>query len=234
MSKTVIITGGTSGYGLATAKVFKNAGYTTLITGRDLSRLEKAQKESGADYIFAQDVKSYDSWVELKKYSDENLGQLHVLVNNAGGGIAIRPIEEHTKETIDEILALNLNSVMYASQIFAADMKKRGSGTIINIASVCATHSWADWSVYAAAKAGVLNFTKGLQTELQPHGVRASCVIPASASTNFQSSASLGETNDSLQTEDIASTVLFVAEMPARAIVEDVTVWGMSQAVQPL
>ena len=234
MSKTVIITGGTSGYGLATAKVFKNAGYTTLITGRDLSRLEKAQKESGADYIFAQDVKSYDSWVELKKYSDENLGQLDVLVNNAGGGIAIRPIEEHTKETIDEILALNLNSVMYASQIFAADMKKRGSGTIINIASVCATHSWADWSVYAAAKAGVLNFTKGLQTELQPHGVRASCVIPASASTSFQSSASLGETNDSLQTEDIASTVLFVAEMPARAIVEDVTVWGMSQAVQPL
>jgi NADP-dependent 3-hydroxy acid dehydrogenase YdfG len=234
MSKTVIITGGTSGYGLATAKVFKNAGYTTLITGRDLSRLEKAQKESGADYIFAQDVKNYDSWVELKKYSDENLGQLDVLVNNAGGGIAIRPIEEHTKETIDEILALNLNSVMYASQIFAADMKKRGSGTIINIASVCATHSWANWSVYAAAKAGVLNFTKGLQTELQPFGVRASCVIPASASTNFQSAANLGETNDSLDIDDIAETVLFVAEMPARAIVEDVTVWGMSQAVQPL
>lgn len=234
MSKTVIITGGTSGYGLATARAFKNAGYTTLITGRDLTRLQKAQNDSGADYIFVQDVKDYDGWVELKKYADENLGKTDVLVNNAGGGIAIRPIEEHTKETIDEILALNLNSVMYASQIFAADMKARGRGTIINIASVCATHSWADWSVYAAAKAGVLNFTKGLQTELQPHGVRASCVIPASASTNFQSAASLGETNDSLQTEDIAATVLFVAEMPARAIVEDVTVWGMSQAVQPL
>ncbi len=234
MSKTVIITGGTSGYGLATAKAFKNAGYTTLITGRDLSRLEKAQKESGADYIFVQDVKNYDSWVELKKYSDSVLGQLDVLVNNAGGGIAIRPIEKQTKETIDEIVALNLNSVMYSAQIFAADMKKRGSGTIINIASVCATHAWADWSVYAAAKAGVLNFTKGLQTELQPFGVRASCVIPASASTNFQSSASLGETNDSLRIEDIAATVLFVAEMPSHAIVEDVTVWGMSQTVQPL
>ena len=234
MSKTVIITGGTSGYGLSTAKAFKNAGYTTLITGRDKSRLENAQKESGADYVFVQDVKSYDGWVELKKYADLYLGQLDVLVNNAGGGIAIRPIEDHTKETIDEILALNLNSVMYAAQIFAADMKERGAGTIINIASVCATHAWADWSVYAAAKAGVLSFTKGLQTELQPHGVRASCVIPASASTNFQSAASIGETNDSLQTEDIAATVLFVAEMPARAIVEDMTVWGMSQTVQPL
>ena len=234
MNKTVIITGGTGGYGLATAKAFKKAGYTTLITGRDLSRLEKAQKESGADFIFVQDVKSYDGWVELKKYADVVLGKLDVLVNNAGGGVAIRPIEEQTKETIDEIIALNLNSVMYAAQIFAADMKERGAGTIINIASVCATHAWANWSVYAAAKAGVLNFTKGLQTELQPFGVRASCVIPASASTNFQSAASLGETNDSLQTDDIASTVLFVAEMPPRAIVEDVTVWGISQAVQPL
>ena len=234
MNKTVIITGGTAGYGLATAKAFKKAGYTTLITGRDLSRLETAQKESGADFIFVQDVKCYDGWVELKKYADLVLGKLDVLVNNAGGCVAIRPIEEQTKETIDEIIALNLNSVMYASQIFAADMKSRGSGTIINISSVCATHAWANWSVYAAAKAGVLNFTKGLQTELQPFGVRASCVIPASASTNFQSSASLGETNDSLQTDDIASTVLFVAEMPPRAIVEDVTVWGISQAVQPL
>lgn len=234
MTKSVIITGGTSGYGLATAKAFKNAGYTTLITGRDISRLETAQKESGADYIFVQDVKSYEGWISLREFANEKMGKVDVLVNNAGGGIAIRPIEEHTKETIDEILALNLNSVMYASQVFAKDMKNRGEGTIINIASVCATHAWADWSVYAAAKAGVLNFTKGLQTELQPFGVRASCVIPASASTNFQSAASLGETNDSLQTEDIAATVLFVAELPARAIVEDVTVWGMSQTVQPL
>ena len=234
MSKTVIITGGTSGYGLATAKAFKNAGYTTLITGRDLSRLESAQKDSGADHIFVQDVKSYSDWLALREFANKKMGKVDVLVNNAGGGIAICPIEKHSKETIDEILALNLNSVIYAAQVFANDMKDRGEGTIINIASVCATHAWADWSVYAAAKAGVLNFTKGLQTELQPFGVRASCVIPASASTGFQSSANLSETNDSLQTADVAETVLFVAEMPSRAIVEDITVWGMSQTVQPL
>jgi NADP-dependent 3-hydroxy acid dehydrogenase YdfG len=234
MSKTVIITGGTSGYGLATAKAFKKAGYTTLITGRDLARLEAAQKDANADYIFVQDVKDYSSWIALRSFANEKMGKVDVLVNNAGGGIAIRPIEDHTKETVDEILALNLNSVMYSAQVFAKDMKDRGEGTIINIASVCATHAWADWSVYAAAKAGVLNFTKGLQTELQPFGVRASCVIPASASTKFQASASLAETNDSLHTDDIAATVLFVAEMPSRAIVEDITVWGMSQTVQPL
>ena len=234
MAKTAIITGGTSGYGLATAKAFKKAGYTVLITSRSEENLKKAQKETGADYIFVQDVKEYSTWTALKAYAEKTLGEVDVLVNNAGGGVSIQPIEKQNEKTIDETLALNLASVMYAAQVFAEGMKNRGKGTIINIASVCATHAWANWSVYAAAKAGVLNFTKGLQTELQPFGVRATCVIPASASTGFQSAANIGETNDSLRTEDVANTVLFAAELPARAMIEDVTVWGMSQAVQPL
>lgn len=234
MPKTVIVTGGSRGYGLATAKAFKKAGYTTLITARTEEDLLAAQAESGADYVFVQDVSKYEDWQALYRFARETLGEVDVLVNNAGGGVAIRPIEQQTKETIDGILSLNLSSVMYAAQIFTPDMKARGTGTIINISSVCATHAWANWSVYAAAKAGVLNFTKGLQVELQPFGVRATCIIPASASTGFQSAAGIGETADSLQTEDVASTVLFVAELPARAIVEDLTVWGMSQTVQPL
>lgn len=234
MNKTVVITGGTSGYGLAIAKKFKGIGYTVLITGRNDERLFKAQKESGADFIFKQDVKSYNGWLALKKYAIEKMHKVDVLVNNAGGGVSIKPIEEQNEQTINDILALNLSSVMYAANVFVPDMKARQKGTIVNISSVCATHAWADWSVYAAAKAGVLNFTKGLQVELQPFGVRASCVIPASASTGFQEAANLNETQDSLSVEDIAETVVFVAEMPERAIVEDVTVWGMSQTVQPL
>ena len=234
MKKTAIITGGTSGYGLATAKAFKKAGYIVLITSRNKDNLLKAQKDSGADYIFEQDVSNYDGWTKLKEYAAKTLGDVDVLVNNAGGGVSIKPIEEQSAENIDATLKLNLASVMYAAQVFAPQMKSRKSGTIINISSVCATHCWANWSVYAAAKAGVLNFTKGLQTELQPFGVRASCVIPASASTGFQSACKIAETADSLQTEDIANTVLYVAELPSRAIVEDVTVWGMSQTVQPL
>lgn len=234
MKKTAIITGGTSGYGLATAKAFKEAGYTVLITARHLDALERAQKETGADFIYVQDVTDYEGWLALHDFAKENLGEVDVLVNNAGGGISIKPIEEQSKEAIDAILALNLASVMYGASVFVPAMKERGCGTIINVSSVCATHAWANWSVYAAAKAGVRNFTKGLQVELQPFGVRATCVIPASASTGFQSAAALGETQDSLQPEDIASAILSAAEMPNRAIVEEITVWGMSQQVQPL
>ena len=88
--------------------------------------------------------------------------------------------------------------------------------------------------MYAAAKAGVLNFTKGLYVELQPYGQRAIFVIPASASTGFQSACGIGETQDSLQTKDVADTIVYAAEMPNRAVIEEVTVWGMSQIVQPL
>ena len=234
MKKTVIITGGTSGYGLACAKLFKENGFTVLITARHADALERAQKECGADFVFVQDVSRMEDWRALYAFAMEKMGQVDVLVNNAGGGLSIKPIEEQSEEMIDAILRLNLNSVMYAANVFVPDMKKRHSGTIINISSVCATHAWADWSVYAAAKAGVLNFTKGLQVELQPHGVRATCIIPASASTGFQAASGIGETQDSLQCEDIAGAVYYAATLPERAIVEEMTVWGMSQTVQPL
>ena len=234
MKKSVIITGGTCGYGLAAAKAFKQAGYTVLITARTHEKLLSAQKESDADYVFRQDVKDYGGWHGLRDYAKARIGTPDVLVNNAGGAVSVLPVERQSKTVIDEILALNLASVIYAAQVFSADMKQRGSGTIINVSSVCAKHAWPDWSVYAAAKAGVLSFTKGLQTELQPYGVRACCVLPASASTGFQSAAKIGVTADSLQTDDIAKTILFAAELPPSAILEEVTVWGMSQMVQPL
>lgn len=113
-------------------------------------------------------------------------------------------------------------------------MKKQKSGTIINISSVCARQCWPAWSVYAAAKAGVLNFSKGLYTELQPDNIRVTCVIPAAASTGFQNGSGIDEVNNILSVDDIADTVLYVCNLPSRAVVEDVTVWGIDQVVNPL
>ena len=102
------------------------------------------------------------------------------------GGIAIKNVVDQTKAEIDRAIQLNLNSVIYAANVFAPIFQKQCSGTIINMSSVCARQCWPEWSVYAAAKAGVLNFSKGLYTELQPYGVRVTCLLPASAATRFQ------------------------------------------------
>ena len=221
-NKVIVITGGANGIGKCIAEEFKKQGAHVCV-------IDCAE---GDHYV--GDIADKATLEDFARTVTQKYGKVDVLVNNAGGGLSIKPIEEQSEEMIDAILRLNLNSVMYAANVFVPDMKKRHSGTIINISSVCATHAWADWSVYAAAKAGVLNFTKGLQVELQPHGVRATCIIPASASTGFQAASGIGETQDSLQCEDIAGAVYYAATLPERAIVEEMTVWGMSQTVQPL
>lgn len=234
MEKVVIITGATSGYGLATAKKFKENGDIVIIASRNGQKVDAVVGEYGFDDGFVIDVTDYDKWIELKNYTIKKYGRIDVLVNNAGCGVSIVDTTEQTKETIDKTIAINLNSVIYGSSIFGEVMKEQKDGVIINISSVCARHCWGGWSVYAAAKAGVLNFTKGLYVELQQHGVRATCIIPASASTDFQKSAGIDEVVQSLSVEDIANAVYYAATQPKGVVVEEMTVWGTAQVVEPL
>lgn len=232
--RVVVITGSTSGYGLAMARKFKELGDKVVIVSRNEEKVRQVVEENGFDDSFVLDVTNYDGWVELKNYILKKYGHIDILVNNAGGGVKIEPIAHQTKESIDDIISLNLNSVIYASSIFAPVFQKQRDGLIINISSVCARHCWSDWSVYAAAKAGVLNFSKGLYVDLQPYGVRVSCVIPAAATTNFNKSAGLDDSELSLKVDDIANAVIYIANQPKTVNVEEVTVWGTSQVVNPL
>lgn len=234
MSKIVLVTGASSGYGKATAKAFKDNGDVVIIAARNEDKLSAAQKEIGADLSVKMDVTSPQDWDKIVNIIKEKYGRLDILVNNAGGGITIKEVSEQSIEEIDAVIKLNLNSVIYGCRAFADMMKEQKSGTMINISSVCARHCWPTWSVYAAAKAGVLNFSKGMYLEMQPYNVRVSCVVPSSASTGFQSACGIGETTDKLLPEDIAQTVLYIANLPQRAVVEDVTVWGIDKEINPL
>lgn len=234
MSRIVLITGASSGYGKAIAKAFKENGDTVIMTARNYERLESAREEVGGDLSISMDVTSPTDWENIVNTIKNKYGRLDILVNNAGGGIAIKDVSEFTTEEIDSTIKLNLNSVIYGCRAFADMMKNQKSGTIINISSVCARQCWPTWSVYAAAKAGVLNFSKGMYLEMQPYNVRVSCVIPSSASTGFQSACGIRKTTDKLLPEDIADTVLYIANLPQRAVVEDVTVWGIDKQVNPL
>ena len=234
MNKIVFITGASSGYGKATAKAFKNNGDTVIMAARNLERLNAAKEEIGGDLAISMDVTNPADWDKVVKIIKEKYGKVDILVNNAGGGVTIKEVSEFTIDEIDSTIKLNLNSVIYGCRAFADMMKEQREGTMINISSVCARQCWPTWSVYAAAKAGVLNFSKGMYLEMQPHNVRVSGVVPSSASTGFQSACGIGETADQLLPEDIAETVLYIANLPQRAVVEDVTVWGIDKQVNPL
>ena len=234
MNRIVLITGASSGYGKATAKAFKAHGDTVIMAARNMERLNTAKEEVGGDLAIAMDVTKPEDWDRAVGIVKEMYGKLDILVNNAGGGITIKEVSEFTVDEIDSTIKLNLNSVIYGCRAFADMMKAQKKGTMINISSVCARQCWPTWSVYAAAKAGVLNFSKGMYLEMQPYNVRVSCVVPSSASTGFQQACGIGETTDQLLPEDIAETVLYMANLPQRAVVEDVTVWGIDKQVNPL
>ena len=234
MKKIILITGATSGYGLATALKCKANGFTVIIASRSAEKVQAVRETYGFDDGYVLDVTDYNGWLTLKKQVLEKYGRIDILVNNAGTGVRIAELSEQTKDTIDEAVAINLNGVIYGSQIFGDVMKQQQDGIIINISSVCARHCWPGWSVYAAAKAGVLNFTKSLYVELQPYGVRATCIIPAAASTGFNTKAGLQENEQSLTADDIANAVFYAVTQPKGVCVEEMTVWGTSQIVQPL
>lgn len=234
MSRVVLITGASSGYGKATAKAFKDNGDIVVMTARNSDKLELARAEVCGDLAFSMDVTKPEDWDKAVNVIREKFGRLDILVNNAGGGVTIKEVSDFSIDEIDQTIKLNLNSVIYGCRAFANMMKEQKCGTMINISSVCARECWPTWSVYAAAKAGVLNFSKGMYLEMQPHNVRVTCVVPSSASTGFQSACGIGETTDKLMPEDIAETVLYIANLPQRAVVEDVTVWGIDKQVNPL
>jgi len=234
MNKVAIVTGSTSGYGLATARKLKENGYAVIIASRNEQKVKDTVEKYGFADGYVIDVTKYAEWEVFANYVEEKYGYADVLVNNAGAGVSIANITEQKIEDIDKSISLNLSSVIYGSSVFGQLMKKNHHGTIVNISSVCAKECWPGWSVYGAAKAGVVNFTKGLYVDLQPYHVRATCIIPASALTGFQKSAGLAENPESLQCEDIANAIWYAVSLPDGAVVEEMTVWGTAQVVIPL
>ena len=234
MSRIVVITGASSGFGLATAKAFIKNGDTVVMTSNNEAQLVAACEEIGGAMTVVMDVTVPADWERLRKAVIEKYGKIDILINNAGAGLSIKEVSDQTIEEIDSIIKLNLTSVIYGCREFGNQFKTQKTGTIINLASICARQCWPTWTTYAAAKAGVLNFSKGFYLEMKPHNVRVSCVIPSSASTGFQKASGIGAVTDLLTADDIAQTILYVCNLPQHAVVEDVTVFGIDKDICPL
>lgn len=234
MNRIVVITGASSGYGKAMTKKFKENGDVVIMAARNKQKLEQAKEEIHGDFAVAMDVTIPKDWELLRNAVMKKYGRIDILINNAGSGLSIKEVSEQTVDEIDDIIRLNLNSVLYGCREFGNQFKLQQAGTIINISSICARQCWPEWTTYAAAKAGVLNFSKGFYLEMKPYHVRVSCIIPSSASTGFQSASGIGEVNDLLTTDDVAQTVLAVCNLPQHVVVEDVTVMGIDKDICPL
>ena len=231
-----IVTGGSSGFGKGITEVLSTAGANVWITGRNREKLVAAADEIGAR-AFVADASDGGDWDRLLA----EVGDVDVLVNNAGFGGRIAPLTEQDDAGIAAVIATNLTGAILGASRAARIMAKRRRGVIVNISSVCALHAWPGWSVYTAAKAGLLKFSHALHTEMRPYGVRVSCLIPSWGHTNFNRAACIPEASDDLtpakdyiSPSQLGKIVADLVALPDHLTVPELVVQPMVQEIIPM
>ena len=232
--KVIIVTGGSSGFGLETARLLLEMGAKVVITGRNAARLNKAESDLGKSErllaVRADAVKTSD-WKRLIDVTLKTFGCLDVLINNHGAGGKIAEVENMDDASIQKTLDVNLSGVIRGCREAVRAMKPRGKGLIVNVSSACARHAWANWSVYTAAKAGLVNFTRCLCIEMVKWGGKATSFIPGAARTNFCVAAGI---DDSWQegypgAAEFARSLVHCIDVPDNCVMEELNIWGTRQ-----
>jgi NAD(P)-dependent dehydrogenase (short-subunit alcohol dehydrogenase family) len=179
--KTVVITGGTSGIGLATAKLFVEEGARVIVTGRTPATIEAAQAELGENAIaLYSDATSLSDMDSLAEKVRETFGKLDVLFINAGFSIRA-PLESITEAVYDEMFNLNAKGPFFAVQKLAPLMNQ--GGAVVLTTSIANVKGMPGNASYGAAKAALRSFARVLAAELLPQGIRVNAVSPGPIDT---------------------------------------------------
>jgi NAD(P)-dependent dehydrogenase (short-subunit alcohol dehydrogenase family) len=230
--QVALVTGASSGIGLHLAEVLAAAGAKVALAARRIDRLEAAcaaiRERGGACLAVALDVTSRDSIVAALGATEDALGPLSILVNNAGVVVS-KPFFEHTEEDWDHVVDTNLKGAWLTAREFAAHLvaKKRG-GSIVNIASVLSFRTIARVPSYLAAKGGLLHLNGALAMELARYNIRVNAIAPGYVVTDFNRDFLMSEAGLKLaarvpmkrvgQVEDLGGALLFLCS-PASAYV---------------
>lgn len=221
--KVAIVTGASRGIGLAIARKLASMGAQVSVCARDSQALERAASElrdQGANvFAAAADVTRAGDLESLVKKTEQSLGPVEILVNNAGIGY-FTPIQEASEVQWDAILDTNLKAVFLLSKLVAPGMIQRRSGQIINIGSLAGKSAFAGGSIYCASKWGLLGLTQCMAEDLRSYGIRVSAICPGSVATEFSPHAGKNASK-MLQPDDVAHAVgTLVTQTPQSFISE--------------
>lgn len=230
--KSVLVTGGGSGIGLASARMLLAECANVAIAGRDEKKLQAAVKELNAGerlFIHRTDVTDKAQVTSLIDAVTKHFGQINILINNAGANIKGRAIRELTPEIWDRQIATNLNSAYYCVHAVLPQMREHRDGIIINVSSTAGKRAYPlAGASYAAAKFAMAALGTCLGVEEKDNGIRVTNLYPGEVDSPILDHRPEPVTAEHrsriLQPEDVAAAVVFVCTLPPRAHVPELVI----------
>jgi NAD(P)-dependent dehydrogenase (short-subunit alcohol dehydrogenase family) len=190
--KTALVTGGSKGLGKSMARALAEAGADVVISSRHENELKVAIEEivrgtGRRGHFVVADMSRREECDRLARASLEHMGRVDILINNAGTNKP-QAIDQITDEAWDEVLEINLSSVMALTRALAPQMKERGWGRIIHISSIMAFISKEKRNTYSATKAALVGFARASALDLGAFGVTVNCIAPGPFLTDLPAS----------------------------------------------
>ncbi|CBW53968.1 Conserved hypothetical protein, predicted oxidoreductase [Mycoplasma mycoides subsp. capri LC str. 95010] len=239
MKPLVVITGASSGIGLACAKYFSNKGYPLLILAR---RKEILDNLNLPNTITAKvDVRDFNQLNDAIKKAESIYGPVDLLINNAG----IMPMDQYVDQSLEDkynTLDVNIKGVINGMDAVLKSMLKQNHGTIVNISSVAGRYTYSDHSIYNGSKFAVNAITEQVRRELSDTNIRFSLIEPAIVDTNLLSTtknqkildsyiARKNSLNGGLKPEQIAEVIYYIYSLPQDVVIPELMISHTNQKV---
>jgi len=240
MTQTALITGATSGFGLAAARRFLLAGWRVVVTGRRGERLQPLVDEFGADRVHAAvfDIRDEAALDAALAALPVQFQYVDVLVNNAGLAQGTAPAQSASLQDWRTMIDTNVSALVTVTHRLLPRLIER-KGAIINISSVAATYPYTGGNAYGGTKAFVSQFSLGLRSDLHGTGVRVTSIEPGMAETEFTLVRTHGDQAASdklyagaspMTAEDIAESIFYVATLPPHLNINRLEIMPVSQS----
>ncbi|QCK14390.1 SDR family NAD(P)-dependent oxidoreductase [Mangrovivirga cuniculi] len=241
-NKTVLITGATSGIGLATARLLGSNGFNIIACGRRKERLDELKNILEKDtriLTLEFDVRNKNAVNKVFNSLPEEWKKIDVLINNAGNAHGLDTIDQASLEDWDLMIDINVKGLLYVSRAVIPGMVSRKSGHIINIGSLAGKETYAKGNVYCGTKHAVDAISSGMRKDLLEHGIKVSQVCPGLVNTEFSEVRFKGDEKkaenvykgmEPLYAEDIAEIIEFVITRPKHVNIADSLILPLDQA----
>jgi NADP-dependent 3-hydroxy acid dehydrogenase YdfG len=243
MNKIVLITGATSGIGLACARKFAENGDRVILTGRNESRLADIKKElteKGSDVLtLTFDVRNREKASDFIKSLPTEWQEIDILVNNAGLALGLEPEYEGNLDDWETMIDTNIKGLLTMTRLVVPGMVKRNRGHIINVGSVAGDAAYAGGNVYCATKAAVKALSDGLRIDVANTAIRVTNLKPGLVETNFSNIRFRGDNDRAanvykgikpLTGDDIADVAVYAANAPEHVQIAEVLILATHQA----